>query len=461
MKRLVILLTAALMLGGLTPVFSQEVDPLLQLLIDKKVLTQDEALTVQKEYDKKKETQKEEAKKAMDDATKPLKSVSDALKGLKIGGTYYLSYQNGSSFNASEADGLKSYNKFVLKRGYLDIRKEITPWLATRFTTDVHQDSDGNYLARQKYLYADFKWKGNKVFSNPHLEVGLIHTPWLDFEDSVNTWRMQDALFLDREKILASADSGIMFGTNFGPELPKSYQDEVSKGFPGKWGSMAVGIYNGGGYSKGEKNMNKMLQYRVSFRPVPAYLPGLQLTLSGANGKGNLEPANYDKDGIFLNERIYPDFNLINYMVSYQHARFTLAGQYFKAEGNPTGSGYYTPSQYIPGEVDYSDIFSGPRTKGYSYFGEVKLDDAKKWTLWARYEKFDPDTKGIFEAVKENSEDVRKRYIYGIAYKLYKDNIILLDYEKNSHTKEYGNILHGDTVIPDEDRVQLTLQIKF
>lgn len=152
---------------------------------------------------------------------------------------------------------------------------------------------------------------------------------------------------------------------------------------------------------------------------------------------------------------------MINYMVSYQHARFTLAGQWFDADGNVSGSGYYTPAQYIPGEVAYSDIFSGPKTRGCSYFGEVKLDDAKKWVIWARYDKFDPDTEGIFEAVKENSEDVRKRYIYGIAYKLYKDNIILLDYEKNSHTKEYSNILHGDTVIPDENRVQLTLQIKF
>ncbi|MGB9598714.1 MAG: hypothetical protein ACPLZH_02635, partial [Minisyncoccales bacterium] len=121
--------------------FSQELDPLLKLLIEKKVLTEEEAVAVQKEYDKKKSEEREETKKVVVEETKNIKSVSEALKGLKIGGTYFLSFQNGTQFDTTQEDAKKSYNKFVLKRGYLDVRKEITPYLAVRFTPDITLDS--------------------------------------------------------------------------------------------------------------------------------------------------------------------------------------------------------------------------------------------------------------------------------------------------------------------------------
>ncbi|MFB3851190.1 MAG: hypothetical protein ACE14Q_04600 [Acidobacteriota bacterium] len=460
MRKLVLFVSLFAILFSSVAIFSQELDPLLQLLVEKKVLTAGEAQQVQKEYDSKKKTEQEETKKVVDDATKSFKPVADALKGIKIGGTYFYSYQNGTKFSATEKDGLQSYNQFVLKRAYFDLKKEITPYLTARFTTDVHQDSSGSYLIRMKYLYGDFNWKGNSAFSKPHIEVGMCHTPWLDFSDYINPWRVQDTLFIERQKLVPSADLGFLFMTNFGPELPKSYQDDVSKGFPGKWGSLAIGLYNGGGYGSAEKNTNKMWHYRVSFRPIPAYAPGLQLSIGGANGKSNIAPTNYDKSGPFLDRRIYPDFKMFNYMLSYQHSRFTLSFEGFKAEGNTSGSSYYTPSQYVAG-VDYGDIFKGYKQKGYSYFGQVYLDGNKKWVLWGRYDHYDPDTEGIFETVKKHSEDVQKRYIYALAYKLYKDNLILLDYERLSHSKYYTNIISGDKEMPTEERLQLTLQIKF
>ena len=51
------------------------------------------------------------------------------LGGLKIGGTYFLSYQNGVTYNASSLsdDKTDNYSKFILKRGYLDIRRTSRP----------------------------------------------------------------------------------------------------------------------------------------------------------------------------------------------------------------------------------------------------------------------------------------------------------------------------------------------
>ncbi len=459
MRKLFVLLSLMVICLVTPAVLAQELDPLLQLLIEKKVLTSEEAKQVQNEYDKKKESEKKETKKTVDEATKPFKSFSKALEGVKIGGTYYLAYQNGTLFDAHQEDGLKSHNKFVLKRAYFDFKKDVTPYLTTRFTPDLNQDSSGNYNLRLKYFYADFKWKGNNAFSKPHLEVGLVHTPYLDFEETMNGFRVQDPMAVDRFGIISSADSGIMFGANFGPPLPKTYQNEVTKAYPGKWGSFAIGIYNGGGYSSKEKNTNKVLMGRFTFRPLPAYLPGFQFTYLGGTGKGNNEPTNYSEEGIFYNERIYPDFDINLFMLSYEHQWFTLYGLYYEATGTMSGKNYYVPSDYVAGKVDYSDIFKGYDQKGYSFYGNVKLGAAKKWNLWVRYDYYDPDTKGILDL--QDKEDIQKRTIYGIAYKLYKDNLILLDYERLSHTKKYSNILYGTTTIPDEERLQLNLQIKF
>jgi len=457
MKKLLVTAVFTAMLLGSFQVFSQELDPLLQLLIDKKVLTQDEAKSVQKEYDKKKTAQKEETKKCVEETAKSCKpSSADWLTGLKVGSTYFLSYQNGNSFDATQEDGSRAYNKFVLKRGYLDVRKEITPYMNVRFTPDITQDASGDYKLRMKFLYADFHWKGNSYFSEPHVEVGMIHFPWFDMEESVNAYRLQDTHFMDRSGLATTADLGVLFGVNFGGPLPKEYQDEVSKSYPGKWGSFELGVYNGGGYTAAEKNTNKVISGRVSVRPIPGHLPGLQFHLFGVNGKGNVsDNTRYDKPGEFLGREIYPKWDLWAGIITYQHARFNLAAEYFEGDGNFTGNRYYTPSDYVPGLVSPDDIFKACSQKGYSFFGEVKLGDMKDWSLMARYDHYNPDTKGILDL--QDRQDIQKRYIYGVAYRLFKNNVLLLDYQKLTHSIDYKL----DEKIPDENRWQLTLQIKF
>jgi hypothetical protein len=435
---------------------SQELDPLLRLLIEKKVLTTDEARSVQKEYEKKKIDENEQTKKVAEEAVKPLKSSADVLSGLKIGGIYFISYQNGNFFDAGREDGSVSYNKFVLKRGYLDIRKEIASNINIRFTPDLAQDSSGDYKLRMKFLFADFHWKGNSFFSDPHVEVGMIHFPWFDIEESVNTYRMQDTPFLDRLGVATTADMGILFGGNFGGRLPESYQDEVSKLYPGKWGSFELGVYNGGGFTANEKNANKVISGRVSVRPAPVRLPGFQLHIFGVSGRGNVEDnLRYKQTGDFFGREIYPKWNLWTIAVSYQHSRFNLLGEYFEGNGNLSGTKYYTPSDYVPGLVEPDEIFNAYAQKGYSLSGDVKLGDAKKWGLIARYDYYNPDTRGILDL--QDKKDIQKRYIYGISYKLIKNNLILLDFQKLTHSIDFK----PGKNIPDENRWQMTLQIKF
>lgn len=456
---------ALLFLTGLLFAQAQEMDPLLKILVDNKVITQEQAVAVQAQYDQQKLQQaaapsaavtKEEAQKIAEETVAKAKPNLGDLGGLKIGGTYYLSYQNGEKYSSSSKaeDRTDAYGKFVLKRFYVDVRKDITPWLSVRGTTDIHQDSSGNYSVRAKYAHALFKWKGNAFVGKPFLEAGMVHTAFLDWEDGINRYRMQDSLFSERVLSLPSADLGLLLAGNFGADLPKSYQDEVSKSFPGRWGSFAIGVFNGSGYSGSEANQDKVLQARVSLRPLPDFAPGFQVTLAGLEGKGNVAPT-WVTSGTFAGYQNYPDWSLYQAMLSCQHPRFTVSAQYLWGVGNNKGDAIYAPTDYVAGQVAMGDIYEGRESAGYSFFGEYRFPANRRFSAFYRHDHFDPDTKNIL--LLKNNEDVQKRDILGFAWWLYKDNAILFDYENLSHSRYYA----PGKKTPDEGRFQITLQIKY
>jgi hypothetical protein len=350
----------------------------------------------------------------------PMTELPAGLKGLKIGTTAYLSYQDGSA-NDSTGKGV-DYSKFVLKRGYIDVRKEITPYFNARITPDIYLDSNGNTSVRMKYLFAAFQRAELGFIGKPYVEFGMVHMPWLDFEENIDRFRMQDTMFMERAGLFNSADVGFMVGGNFGPELDKEYKDNVNSGQAGTWGSFALGLYNGGGYSAAEQNTNKVLEGRVSFRPIQA-LPGLQLSVFGVNGEGNVAQTATVTP---------PDWNLLAAMISYENPRFVLTGQYESGKGNQKGSA-----------VDANGV--ALEHDGYSFFAEVRLDKAQQFSLFGRYDHFDPNT-------DLDTADITKRTIFGFAWQFTKGCYWLLDYDQ---------LDHGAASKDTEDRMQLTLQVKY
>ena len=470
MRKVLLALAVAALIGISPAALAQELDPLLKLLIENRVITQQQAEAVQKEYDRRKGGPGEEASGAVteekvrqiaqEETAKAKPNLGD-LGGIKIGGRIYYSFQNGSAYSPTSPsdDMTDTYNRFLLKRSYIEISKDITPWMRAQITPDIWQDTNGSFNFRVKYAYGLFHWNSNGFVAKPEIEAGIIHTPWLDFEEGINTWRMQDTMFMERVGIITSADAGVMFAGQFGGELPKSYQDEVAKKNPGRYGSYAIGIYNGGGYASAEANTNKTIQARLTYRPMPDIAPGLQISAFGIWGKGNAAPKEFDKDP-FKYREIYPDYSVFAGMLSYQHAYFTLTAQAFKAQGNAGGSRYYSEKEYVPGEVDPSYIFKSRYQKGYSFFGEAKFPESKKWSLIARYDHYDPDTKGVLEAThKYDKQDLT---ILGLAYHLYKENRLLFDYQVLDHDGVYKDAKSGFYLgIPSEKRLQMTLQIKW
>ena len=401
-----------------------ELDPLLELLVKKGVITEAEATALQAEADSEKAAPAAPAPATDAPAAPATPSPAElpaALKGLKIGTTAYLSYQDGS---ANDASGVgQDYNKFVLKRGYIDVRKEITPYFNARITPDIYLDSSGNTNVRMKYLYGAFTKKELGFIGKPYVEFGMAHMPWLDFEENINRFRMQDTMFMERNGLFNSADVGVLAAGNFGEELPKEYKERVNSGQAGRWGSFGVGLYNGGGYSASEKNSNKVLEGRVSLRPLPDIVPGLQFSAFGISGKGNIEETA---------TVTAPDWEVLAGMVSYESPRLVLTGQYEQGKGNQKGTA-------VDARGDALDH------DGYSFFTEVRLDEAQKYSLFGRFDHFDPNT-------DDPAADVTERTIVGFAWQFAKNNYWVLDFDR---------LEHGTDGRDTEDRVQLTLQIKY
>ena len=346
----------------------------------------------------------------------PQAQLPSALRGLKIGTTTYVRYEYIERHDG--AGGLTDISRFNLKRGYLDIRKPITDYLSFRVTPDVHQDDTGDWKVRIKYLHAKFTAEGNEFFGKPYAEVGIAHMPWLDFEEHINRFRMQGTMFVERNGLFNSADLGFVVGANLGSELSDDYRDNVNDHYAGRWGSFQLGMYNGGGYHGAANNNSMALEGRLTLRPLPDVVPGLQFSVLGITGKGNTSGA--------------PDWNVLNGMLSFESQYFNATGQYYDGAGNQKGTAV-------------SAAGSATEQSGYSVFAEVQVPEHDEYSVFSRYERFDTD-------VNDATTDIRKRFIVGFAWQFYKGNYWVVNYDR---------LQHSVAGIPTEYSVEVTLQVKY
>lgn len=208
---------AALMLGlclGLPITAKADVNnALLKKLVDKGTLTLEEAQEIESK---------------------------DPLNGLKVGGLVFFDYSFGENLSGPAAT-TTPYNQFTLTRSYINITKEITPYFKARITPDVYSDFANGYVVRMKYAYADFLTPDMGPFTDTDVRVGLEHTPYVDFEESLNGYRMQEKMFQNREKLLDSSDVGVSILGNIGGKLSKEQAAEVgNKHYTGRYGSYRI-----------------------------------------------------------------------------------------------------------------------------------------------------------------------------------------------------------------------------
>ncbi|UCD87530.1 MAG: hypothetical protein JSV01_07195, partial [Desulfobacterales bacterium] len=358
------------------------------------------------------------------------------LKGVKVGALWYLDYSNGQE--PVSGDASSSYNEFRVTRGYLTVKKGLLPWFHTRITIDTHQDDTGDYKMRLKYLYAELRPPDAGLFTDMKSEIGLGHIPWLDLEEHINPYRCQGTMAIERAGVFNSADAGVSLRGYLGGQLEDAEEKTGNHYYNGRYGSWHVGIYNGPGYHESEKNNNKVLEGRLSLRPLPDVIPGLQLSYFGLYGEGNDEdnPAGE-----------WPDYAVNLGMLSYENPWVTVTGQYLTTQGNAKGT-------WVDASGDALE------TAGYSFFGNLKLSVLDgKLSLFARYDHFDQDTDE-----KIGNQADYDLYVGGLAYDIYKGNLFLLAYETTDYGSDAGKkgkVPVANNRLGDDHKVQAVLQIKF
>src|SRR5436309_3214992 len=99
-------------------------------------------------------------------------------------------------------------------RAYLNVLGRFAGGVTARLTVDVQRfgtiattppTTDNSLRLRLKYGFATYTPQGSPVT----FKAGLIHTPWLDWEEAVWDYRMQGTMATDRAGYLSAADYGV------------------------------------------------------------------------------------------------------------------------------------------------------------------------------------------------------------------------------------------------------------
>ena len=302
-----------------------------------------------------------------------------------IGAQWFLDLHAGDATPASE---------FSVDRGYIIIKHQLNERLGGRITPDISVDREGDGQGdlemRLKYCYVDWKLGDLGPLNAAHVEFGLVHRPWLDFEEHVQRYRVQGTMFLERNGLFNSGDYGTTFFARLGEPLPEEERRHMASKYAGRRGSVALGLYNGGGYHAIEANDQKTVEGRVSFRPLPDAAPGLQLSYHGVIGRDNTVASG--------------DWTLNLWHLAWEHPRAVLTAQYYHGRGDFKGNAV--------------DVAGDPLAQtGFSIFGELRLHE-RRWSLLMRYDTFD-----------DVEDDLRERLIAGVAHHVDAHTKVVLDYD--------------------------------
>jgi len=274
---------------------------------------------------------------------------------IRIGVLSYLQY-------AAELENRDGLSVFDVTRAYLNVNAQVSQNVRFRFTPDVRRVTDGSLAGtltvRVKYAFAQFD---NIVNERSWVRFGMHQTPWLDFEESINRYRVQGTVFSEREALIpGSADFGVSYLTPL----------------PGGFGEVHGGVFNGEGYTQTDPNKYKSAQGRLTLRPFPNRGAANGLRLSAFYNAGWYDEDRPRRLGIVMG--------------SFEHTHLVVTLQTVAATESPTA--------VAPRDIDRDgwSIFVEPRQGPSGWAGIFRLD------------AFDPD-----DALVDNSQ---QRVIAGGAY---------------------------------------------
>ena len=272
---------------------------------------------------------------------------------VRVGVLSYIQYD-------AELQNRDGYNNFDVTRTYLNVTAQVSRNVRFRFTPDIRRVNDGSLagsvLLRVKYAFVQF----DNITPRGWIRLGAHQTPWLDFEESIDRYRVQGTMFTEREGLIPGSSD---FGASYYTPLPGGY------------GEVQGGVFNGEGYAQPEPNKYKSVQGRLTVRPFPQASIAKGLRLSGFYNAGWYAADRPRRLGIVMG--------------SFEHPHLVATLQGIRATENPAAT---------PQDIDRS---------GWSAFIEPRQGMAGVAAI-LRYDSYDPD-----RHLSANSQD---RVIAGGAY---------------------------------------------
>jgi hypothetical protein len=330
----------------------------------------------------------------------------DDAPAIKIGATIFADWTYQQSPEVTDANGNRiNPSSFNVARAYLNITGNLNHMIAFRITPDVTRETgtgsslNGSLDYRLKYAFAqlnldDWTTKGSWV------RLGIQQTPYVDYTEGIYRYRFQGTVFSEREGYLPSSDAGLSGHWNF----------------PGNYGDVHAGYYNGEGYSRSEANDQKGFMIRGTVRPLPlgGIWKGLRLT-------GFAVADNYVQGS--KRERAAAQ-------LTFEHTLGTVGAEYLSTKDQASSA-----AAELTG-------------RGYSVWATPKLGKTGFEAL-LRHDEMKPNT---------DTAQKRRRNIVGVAYWVPNLNKVtaaaLLDYDSLSQSG-------FSPARPDDTRYGLKLLINF
>jgi hypothetical protein len=251
---------------------------------------------------------------------------------VSVTGVVYTQYQyTDSSVHTSTFD---------MTRAYVNVLGRFANGFTTRVTTDIAPSAAGNQFIRLKYAFAAWTPTGSSLT----YKLGMIQTPFVDYEETLWDYRMQGTIAVDRNGVMTSSDIG--FG--------------VDGHWNGEQVNAQVALVNGEGYSGGTGDFRKDVEARVSYRIQPT---------NDNSRVGGLRVTGYAGVGKFTGG---VDRNRFLGQLSYRTTQFTVAGEYvsvknFVAAAPATGS-----------IISAFGVFHLPPPSKITFIGRVDIVDPNK-----------------------------------------------------------------------------------
>jgi len=230
-----------------------------------------------------------------------------------VGGVVYAQYgYQMKALNGATDTG--HTNAFDVTRAYLNVIGRFSGGIFTRVTADIAHVTNGQQTYRLKYAYAGYTPEGSSLT----YKLGLMQTPYLDWEEALWDYRMQGTTVLDGPYLSSS---------NFAADVDGNINKEQV--------DFQAGIFDNGSYSAGLGDERKDFQARVSVRAMdtddPSRVGGLRITGFAQIGK----PPTGGTRSRFVG------------VVSYKSKMFTLAGLYAMTTDSVTGAAAEVKGQVL------------------------------------------------------------------------------------------------------------------